>query len=190
MLVGLLGLTALSRESQDDTGAFSLPLWRKLPMSKDQAYFWMACLGVVIALVSSALDHMRTGFENPWLWIPTLSGIFGVAVSAMLALLDSPKRADLTIYFLAMGLLLAVGPLGFVLHVLHDLGRGWRDRLSNDSCAARPCWPRWSLQIWGCLVCLCYSVRVRRGEKTSEVTWTAYAGSTTAKSRTHRYHGG
>jgi hypothetical protein len=124
VLVGLLGLTALSRESQDDTGAFSLSLWQKLPLSKDQAYFWMACLGVLIALVSSLLDHMRTGFENPWLWIPALSGVFAVAVAAMLALLASPSRADLTVYALAMGLLLAVGPLGFVLHVLNDMGVG------------------------------------------------------------------
>ena len=124
VLVGLLGLTALSMESQDDVSAFSLPLWRKLPLPKDRAYLWMACMGVVIALVSSLLDHMRTGFENPWLWIPALSGIFGVAVAATLALLDLPKRADLTVYFLAMGLLLVVGPLGFVLHVLRNLGPG------------------------------------------------------------------
>lgn len=124
VLVGLLGLMALSRESEGDAGAFSLPLWRTLPITKDQAYFWMACMGVVIALVSSLLDHMRTGFENPWLWIPALSGIFGVAVAAMLALFDVPKRADLTVYVLAMGLLLIVGPLGFVLHVLHDVVAG------------------------------------------------------------------
>lgn len=124
VLVGVLGLAALSRESQQDTGAFSELLFRALPLSKDQDYFWMACLGVLIALVSSVFDHMRGGFENPWLWIPTLSGVFGVTVAAMLGLLQSPRRADLTIYALAMGLLLVVGPLGFVLHVLNDMGVG------------------------------------------------------------------
>lgn len=123
-LVGVLGLVALSRESQGDTGAFSAPLFRTLPMRKDQLYFWMACLGVVIALVSSVFDHLRGGFENPWLWIPTLAGIFSVAVAALLALLASPKRADLAVYAMTMGLLLAVGPLGFVLHVLNDMGVG------------------------------------------------------------------
>ena len=97
---------------------------RSLPLRKEQLYFWMASLGAVIALVSSLLDHLRTGFENPWLWVPALSGVFSVAVAAMLALLDSPERADLIVYFLAMGLLLVVGPLGFVLHLLRNLGPG------------------------------------------------------------------
>lgn len=123
-LVGLLGLTALSREAQQDVSAFRAPLLRTLPLRKDQAYFWLTCLGVLIALVSSVFDHLRGGFENPWLWVPTLSGLFGLAVAAMLALLVAPTRADLTVYVLAMGLLLAVGPLGLVLHVLHDLGAG------------------------------------------------------------------
>lgn len=124
VLVGALGFVALSRESQADGSVFRAPLFRALPLSKDRLYFWMACLGVLFALVSSVFDHLRGGFQNPWLWVPTLSGIFGVAVAATLALLPSPKRADLTIYALAMGVLLGVGPLGFVLHMLHDLGVG------------------------------------------------------------------
>ena len=30
-----------------------------------------------MCLLSSTLDHARTGFTNPWLWIPLAAGVFG-----------------------------------------------------------------------------------------------------------------
>ena len=81
-------------------------------------------MGVLVALISNVFGHMRGGFTNPWLWVPTVAGIFGAVVALALGLLRSPGRADLMAYSLAMGALLAVGPLGLVLHVLFDLGAG------------------------------------------------------------------
>lgn len=123
VLVGVLGLAALSAEG--GTAAFPRPLFRRLPVSKDQAYFLLASLGVLISTVSSLFDHLRGGFENPWLWVPVLTGVFGIVTGFVLALLPRPNRADLTVYTLAMGILLFVGPLGLVLHVLFDLGVGY-----------------------------------------------------------------
>ncbi len=47
-----------------------------------------------------------------------------MVTALVLAILKHPKRGDLTVYTAVMGLLLGVGPLGLLLHVLHDLGPG------------------------------------------------------------------
>lgn len=123
VIAGLLGLVALSN-GEGGSGALTRPLFRRLPLTKDHAYFLLVSLGVVVATVSSLFDHLRGGFENPWLWVPLISGIYGATVALALAFLQRPGRADLTVYLLATGLLIVVGPLGLVLHVLHDLGVG------------------------------------------------------------------
>lgn len=123
VLVAVLGLIALSRDA-DSPGALGHPLFHRLPMPKDHAYFLLASLGALIATVSSIFDHLRGGFENPWLWVPTLTGIFATVVAFVLGVLTRPNRADLTVYTAAMGILLIVGPLGAVLHILFDLGVG------------------------------------------------------------------
>jgi len=123
VLVAVLGLIALSRDA-DSPGALGQPLFHQLPVSKDHAYFLLASSGALIATVSSIFDHLRGGFENPWLWVPTLTGIFATVVAFMLGVLTRPNRADLTTYSAAMGILLIVGPLGVVLHMLFDLGVG------------------------------------------------------------------
>lgn len=46
---------------------------------------------------------------------------FAVAVSFGLGLIRKPSRGDIAIYFLAMVLLLAIGVIGFVLHIQFDL---------------------------------------------------------------------
>lgn len=38
-----------------------------LPLSKSRLYFLLASFGVLIATVSSVIDHVRTDFSNPWL---------------------------------------------------------------------------------------------------------------------------
>ena len=121
ILVGILGLVAISGSPG---GALSKVIFRKLPLSKDRIYFLLASMGVLIATVSSLFDHLRGGFQNPWLWVPVLSGTLGMVVALILALIERPQRGDLTIYFAAMLLLLVVGPLGLLLHILFDLGPG------------------------------------------------------------------
>lgn len=123
VLVAVLGCVTLSRDA-DGPGALGQPLLRQLPLSKDHAYFLLTCMGALIAAVSSIFDHLRGGFENPWLWVPTLTGIFAAVVAFILGVLPRPNRADLTVYTAAMIILLFVGPLGVVLHVLFDLGVG------------------------------------------------------------------
>lgn len=124
MLVGILGLLALSKSIEGIPGALdtvSLPAW---PIEKSRVYFLLTSLGVLIATVSSLFDHLRGGFTNPWLWVPVLCGAFGTITAFALGLISKPTRADLTVYLAAVGLQLVVGPLGLVLHVLHDLGVG------------------------------------------------------------------
>jgi hypothetical protein len=81
----------------------------------------MVGLGTLATVISSVLDHARTNFENPWLWLPTGIGIFGTVVAIVLGSLNSPRRSDLVIYIVAMGLLLLVGLMGVLLHIQHNL---------------------------------------------------------------------
>ena len=95
-----------------------------LPYSKTNAYFYITATGVLIALVSSVLDHGATGFHNPWLWLPTAAGVFAAVVATLLGAIRRPTAADLWTYVGAMFLLLAVGAIGAFLHLAFDLGPG------------------------------------------------------------------
>ncbi|MHB1318422.1 MAG: hypothetical protein ACYCYF_07385 [Anaerolineae bacterium] len=108
-LVGVLGLVSRAPLEQD---------------RKSRLYFLLSSLGVAIATVSSVFDHVRSGFTNPWLWIPTIAGVFGVVTALTVGLLRRRSRADLATYTFAMGVQLLVGPLGSLLHLYHDLGVG------------------------------------------------------------------
>lgn len=122
-LVGLLGLSAAWIESPPDSGSLNLlgGMRLHLPYSKTRAYFYMIGMGILIALISSALDHARTRFENPWLWVPLAAGVFSAVVAVMLGMIDTPSRADLLTYVAAMILLIAVGGVGALLHGQADL---------------------------------------------------------------------
>ena len=58
------------------------------------------------------LDHARTDFENPWLWIPTAIGILGVVVALAIGIIDRPSVGDLRVYAGCMLLLILVGLVG------------------------------------------------------------------------------
>jgi hypothetical protein len=122
-LVGVLGLSAAWIEDPPDSGSLVLPGRQRvhLPYSKTRAYIFWVSLGILATVISSVLDHARTGFQNPWLWVPTLVGVFATAAAAGLAAIDRPSRADLSIYMLTMVLLILVGVVGLVLHVQTDL---------------------------------------------------------------------
>ena len=127
-LVGLLGIIAAWRENPPDSGAIELsPRWRvQLPCDKAHAYFLLVGLGTLATLISSVLDHARTGFVNTWLWVPVVIGVFGTVVGVSLGFIRKPSRVDLTIFILAMLLLIAVGVIGAGLHLREDyiLGGG------------------------------------------------------------------
>ncbi|MBN1249740.1 MAG: hypothetical protein JXC32_18905, partial [Anaerolineae bacterium] len=108
-LIGVLGLVTLT---DLDT------------QTKRRAYMLLTSLGILIAAVSSTIDHLRTGFENPWLWIPVITGIFGTIAALTAGSLKDLHRGDIIIYTLTMIVLVLVGPMGLVLHLLYDLGPG------------------------------------------------------------------
>ena len=122
-LTGLLGISAAWTEQPPDSGMLLLNSRRKLalPCSKSQAYFYLVGLGSLATVISSVLDHARSGFVNPWLWVPTVSGIFATVVASYMGMLDRRRHADLVVFTAAMLLLIAVGVVGAVLHVLEDL---------------------------------------------------------------------
>jgi len=122
-LVGLLGLSAAWVEDPPNSGQLLLPRGRRLqlPYPKSQAYFFAVSMGVLVALISSALDHARAGFDNPWLWLPLGAGVFGMVVAAGLGMITHPTRADLLTYLAAMLLLIGVGGLGALLHTQSNL---------------------------------------------------------------------
>ena len=78
-------------------------------------------MGALATVISSVLDHARTDFTNPWLWIPTGVGIFATVVAVALGAMEKPIRADFLIYALAMVLMILVGFTGSGLHVAQNL---------------------------------------------------------------------
>jgi hypothetical protein len=122
-LVGLMGISAVWMEQPPDSGILTLLGGRKLtlPYSKTNAFFFMVGLGILATVISSVLDHARTNFDNPWLWLPIGIGIFATVVALVLGVINSPRRSDLLTYVVAMLLLVLVGMLGVILHILRNL---------------------------------------------------------------------
>ena len=122
-LVGLLGISSAWMEDPPDSGDLLLPGRRllRLPYSKTRAYFFIVSMGALATVISSVLDHARTNFSNPWLWLPTSIGVFGTVVALVLGATEKPTRIDLFTYFGAMILMILVGMLGSGLHVLQNL---------------------------------------------------------------------
>lgn len=122
-LVGLMGISAIWMEEPPDSGHLTLLGGRKLhmPFSKTNAFFFMVALGTLATVISSVLDHARTNFENPWLWLPTAIGIFATVVAFTLGVISIPNRSDLITFVVAMILLILVGMLGVLLHIQRNL---------------------------------------------------------------------
>ena len=78
VLVGLWGMSAAWVEDPPDSGRlrFLGKTVLNLPMSKTRAYLLMVGLACLATLISAVLDHARTGFQNEWLWVPTVVGVF------------------------------------------------------------------------------------------------------------------
>ena len=95
-LVALLGLSAIWVEDPADSGTLVLfgGLRVQLPFSKTRGYFFLVSLGMLATLISSVLDHARTNFSNPWLWVPTGAGVLGVTVALAIGLFDRPSRSS------------------------------------------------------------------------------------------------
>ena len=122
-LVGLLGLSAAWMEDPVDSGRLILLREKKItfPYSKTRAYIFMAGMGALATVISSVLDHARTDFTNPWLWVPTAVGVFATVVAVALSVLDHPTRADFFTFAAAMLLMMLVGVIGTILHINENL---------------------------------------------------------------------
>jgi hypothetical protein len=122
-LVGLMGISAAWIEDPPDSGILTLLAGKKihLPYSKTRALFFMISLGSLATVISSVLDHARTDFTNPWLWLPTSVGIFSVVVAVAVGAVRQPGRGDLIVYVFAMILMILVGVVGIVLHINQNL---------------------------------------------------------------------
>ena len=126
-LVGILGISAAWEEDPTDSGRLRLfgNLRVQMPLSKTRAYFLLTALFILATLLSSVLDHARTNFANPWLWLPTAVGAFATFVTLALGAYSRLERGDLWTFLAAMGLMILVGLVGAVLHVERDLtGQG------------------------------------------------------------------
>jgi hypothetical protein len=127
ILVALIGLSAAWQEDPPGSGRLRLigKLRLNMPLPKTRAYFLMVALFILVTMLSSVLDHARTNFINPWLWLPTVVGGFATFAAFWMGALDRLDRSDLQTFVVAMGLMIAVGLTGAVLHVLRDLpGQG------------------------------------------------------------------
>lgn len=122
-LVGLIGISAAWVEKPADSGRLTLIAGRtiQLPYSKTSAFLFMTSLGTLATVISSVLDHARAGFVNPWLWIPTVAGVFGVLVAFGLGALRSPSRSEIGVHVGAMILLILTGLIGSWLHIQENL---------------------------------------------------------------------
>jgi hypothetical protein len=122
-LVGLLGISAAWVESPPDSGR--LLLWGgrsvQLPYSKTRAFLFLAGMGSLATLISSVLDHARTDFSNPWLWVPTAVGVFASITAVALGAMDKPRPGEVRVFILAMVLMILVGVVGVLLHVSENL---------------------------------------------------------------------
>lgn len=122
-LAGITGLSAAWQEEFPGSGILLLPGGKRLhmPFSKTRAYFFLVAMWSISTLLSAILDHARSNFTNPFVWIPTVAGVFATAVILTLGYLDRPVRADYITYGITMGVLIVVGLVGFGLHVSHNL---------------------------------------------------------------------
>lgn len=122
-LVGVLGMSAAWIERPPDSGRLALPgdLYLPMPFSKTRGYYLLVGLGILASLVTSVLDHARTGFASGWVWLALAVAAFGAVAALGLGLAARPTVADLRVYMAAMVLLIAVGTLGAVLHVQANL---------------------------------------------------------------------
>lgn len=122
-LVGIMGISAAWPESPPGSGILRLSQKRtlSLPFAKRQAYCFLVSFGIIIGTVSATLDHARSGFLNPWVWLPLVGGSFCAAVTFGFALLDKPTIMDRVIYIGTLIFLVLLGIMGLVLHIQTNL---------------------------------------------------------------------
>jgi hypothetical protein len=126
--IGIFGTSAAWVEAPPGSGRLVLPggVRLQLPYPKTNAYFYVTATGILIALVSSVFDHAASGFDDPWLWLPTVGGTFAAVVATALGTIERPTGTDLWTYVGAMVSLIVLGLVGAALHLRVNLGPTWQ----------------------------------------------------------------
>ena len=121
--VAILAILAAWKESPPGSGILDFRRINiRLPFSKTRGYLIMLSLGILVTLISSVLDHAREGFDNIWLWLPTLIAFFTMIVALSIAFSkQQPSTADLFVYFYSQVLMVLVGLLGLWFHIQANL---------------------------------------------------------------------
>ena len=124
--VGLLAIIALLEDTKPETGKLTLPgiISFQTPLPQTRQFFWLVAFGLYAATLSSFLDHGRTDFENIFVWIPHILGLFGSVATTLMAIYHRHSKDDYFIFFWIMVLMILVGVMGFGLHVNADLPEG------------------------------------------------------------------
>lgn len=124
--VGLLAIVAVLEDTKPETGRLTLPgvLTFNTPLPQTRQFFWLIAFGLYAATMSSILDHGRTSFENVFVWIPAVLGLFAAVATTLMALYHRHTRSDYFIFFWVMVAMILLGILGLGLHVNADLPEG------------------------------------------------------------------
>jgi hypothetical protein len=124
--IGFMTIISALQDTFPETGKLELPgvLKFQTPLKKTNQLFWLVALGLLAATLSSFMDHGRTDFENVFVWIPVVLGIFGTVVTILMALYEKRTDSDYFVFFWTMILMIIVGVLGFGLHIDTNLAEG------------------------------------------------------------------
>lgn len=121
--IGLLAIIALLEDTKPETGKLTLPgfVTFNTPLPQTRQFLWLIAFGLYAATLSATLDHARTGFENFYVWIPTILGLFGSVATTLMALYGDHRKSDYFFFFWIMIVMIVVGVIGLGLHINADL---------------------------------------------------------------------
>lgn len=124
--IAIIGVIAAVYERPADSGNMVIPglfSWQ-VPLNKTRQYLVWVGLGILVSLLNSVLDHGRFNFENVYVWIPTVVGVFATVSAITLGFIEEPSEGEINTFIVTMIVLIVVGAIGFFLHVGTDLTAG------------------------------------------------------------------
>jgi hypothetical protein len=121
--IGLMAIIAALEDTRPESGKLSLPgvFTFQTPLTQTQQLLWLVALGLFGATVSAFLDHGRTDFENIFVWIPEVLGLFATVMTILMAVYHQRSSLDYFFFFWTMMLMIGVGVMGMGLHLNYDL---------------------------------------------------------------------
>lgn len=131
--IGVMAIVASLEDTKPETGRLRIPglITLRTPLKQTQQLLWLVALGMLAATVSSFMDHGRTDFENVFVWIPVVTGVFATIVTLLMAIYPERTSSDYLIFFWTMIMMIIVGVLGSGLHINADLAEGSGDIVTD-----------------------------------------------------------